>query len=88
MPPPVVSDFQKPSFIVLSSQDYAASNIGKQASLRSASAGRQDGQAAAGPGSGPGGATLYPADWYREPTDTELGGYVRPGQPSRGWGQC
>ncbi len=84
--PPVVTDFQKPNFIILSTQDYAASNIGKQASLRQPSSGQQAGNATAGPGSGPGGATLYPADWYREPTDTELGGYLRADMPRTGWG--
>jgi protein TonB len=89
VPPPVVRDFQMP-FIQLSSSDYAASNIGKQASLRpsaAAAAGAgQDSKAPAGPGSGPGGATLYPADWYREPSSTELGGYLRPDMPRTGWG--
>ena len=87
--PPVVRDFQVP-FLQLSSQDYSSSNIGKQASLRpsaSAAAGQADGKAPYGPGSGPGGATLYPADWYREPTDTELGGYLKPDMPRQGWGQ-
>ena len=87
-PPPVVRDFQMP-FIQLSSQDYASSNIGKQASLRPpagpamADAG---GNGPSGPGSGPGGATLYPADWYREPTDAELSGYLKPNMPRQGFG--
>ncbi len=87
LPPPVVKqDLQMP-FIVLSRQDYAASNIGKQPSLRPAlAAAGPDSKAPAGPGAGPGGATLYPADWFRPPTDTELGGYLKPGQPRRGWG--
>lgn len=86
-PPPVVRDFQMP-FLQLNSQDYAASNIGKQASQRpSANALAQgDSKAPQGPGSGPGGATLYPADWYREPTDAELGGYLKPDMPRQGWG--
>ncbi len=88
LPPPVVpNDLQKPSFIVLSSQDYAASNIGKQPSLRTASAAAGQDGGPAGPGAGPGGATLYPADWFREPTDTELGGYLKPDMPRTGWGQ-
>ncbi len=87
-PPPIVpNNLQKPSFIVLSSQDYAASNIGKQPSLRSASAATGQDGGPAGPGAGPGGATLYPADWFREPTDAELGGYLKPDMPRSGWGQ-
>lgn len=32
--------------------------------------------AAYGPGEGPGGARLYNAEWYREPSDAEIGGYM------------
>lgn len=88
-PPPVVRDFQ-PNFLVLSRSDFAASDIGKRPSERSALAAASaqgDSKAPYGPGTGPGGATLYPADWYREPTDTELGGYLRPDMPRRGWGE-
>ncbi|MBO9668916.1 MAG: hypothetical protein J7485_00205 [Sphingobium sp.] len=87
-PPPVVRDFQMP-FLQLNSQDYAASNIGKQPSQRPAagpSLAQGDSKGTYGPGSGPGGATLYPADWYREPTDAELGGYLKPDMPRAGWG--
>jgi protein TonB len=87
-PPPVVRDFQAP-FIELSSQDYASSNIGKQASLRPAAGpamAQAGGNGPGGRGAGPGGATLYPADWYREPTDAELGGYLKPGMPRQGSG--
>jgi protein TonB len=87
-PPPVVRDFQMP-FLQLSSQDYASSNIGKQASLRPPAGpalAQAGGNGPSGPGSGPGGATLYPADWYREPTDAELGGYLKPDMPRQGSG--
>jgi len=87
LPPPVVPNNLQMPFIVLSSNDYAASNIGKQPSMRSASAASgQDSGGAGSAGAGPGGATLYPADWFREPTDTELGGYLRPDMPRTGWG--
>jgi hypothetical protein len=87
-PPPVVRDFQTP-IIQLSSQDFAASNIGKQPSQRppaGPSLAQAGGNGPSGPGSGPGGATLYPADWYREPTDAELGGYLKPDMPRQGSG--
>jgi len=90
LPPPVVpNDLQKPAFIELSSADYAASNIGKQASQRVAgpAVGQQDSKAPYGPGSGPGGSTLYPADWFREPTSTELDGYLKPDMPREGRGE-
>ncbi len=44
-----------------------------------------DSQAAYGPGAGPGGATLYSADWYREPTDAELSTYLPGRVPSGSW---
>jgi hypothetical protein len=36
----------------------------------------KDSQSAYGPGAGPGGQRLYKAEWYREPTDAELGYYL------------
>lgn len=36
----------------------------------------QNSAVAYGPGEGPGGAKLYNAEWYREPTDAEIGGYM------------
>jgi protein TonB len=39
------------------------------------------------PGAGPGGATLYKAEWQREPTDTELSFYMpKTGVPKGAWG--
>ncbi|HTM95217.1 MAG TPA: hypothetical protein VL100_05310, partial [Croceibacterium sp.] len=35
-------------------------------------------------GTAPNGQPLYAAQWYREPTDQELGGYLSTAQP--GWG--
>jgi protein TonB len=45
----------------------------------------QDSAAAYGPGEGPGGAHLYYAEWYREPTSAELSYYLPPGRVV-GWG--
>ena len=45
----------------------------------------QDSAAAYGPGEGPGGARLYYAEWYREPTSAELSYYLPPGRHV-GWG--
>lgn len=44
-----------------------------------------DSKAAYGPGEGPGGARLYNAEWYREPTDAELATYL-PERRQPGWG--
>jgi hypothetical protein len=90
--PPKITELQMP-FLQISRADFAASNIGNIPSRRPATNGASgadqkggDG-AGTGTGTGPGGAILYAADWFREPTDSELGGYIRPGQPTKGWGR-
>ncbi|WP_068076350.1 hypothetical protein [Novosphingobium lentum] len=68
-----------PDVIALSHDEFAASDISKLgnhgAGSSSSSAG--SGAKAYGPGQGPGGAHLYAAEWYREPTDAELQPYMR-----------
>ncbi len=44
-----------------------------------------DSKLAYGPGLGPGGMPLYRAEWYREPSNAELNGYVKKLPPSGGW---
>ncbi|MGL4542669.1 MAG: hypothetical protein ACRCUI_09190 [Polymorphobacter sp.] len=44
-----------------------------------------DSVAAVGPGEGPGGAPLFNAEWYREPTSAEIGGYLPDGAPPGSW---
>ncbi len=44
-----------------------------------------DSKAAYGPSEGPGGVALYPAEWYRRPTDAELGGFLTKPPPSGSW---
>lgn len=81
---------EKPAFTFLkmSSQDMAMADIGKMSKgSASASGGSSAGSGATyGPGEGPGGAVLYNADWFREPTDTQLGGYLPAIRPDNGWG--
>jgi hypothetical protein len=45
----------------------------------------EDSKLAYGPGLGPGGMPLYRAEWYREPTNAELNGYVKKLPPDGGW---
>lgn len=45
----------------------------------------QDSASSYGPGEGPGGARLYNAEWYREPTNAELSTYL-PERRVVGWG--
>lgn len=74
---------------------YRASDISRLGSnapgyARSADAGSAGGGGAgdsARVGTGPNGQPLYAAEWYREPTDTELSGYLPKSMPENGgWG--
>lgn len=74
---------EAPSFIQLSSADFAASDIGKMARRSGGTSGAgKDSSSVYGPGEGPGGAQLFNAEWYREPTNAELSGYL-PGDSAR-----
>jgi protein TonB len=75
------SSTKSQSWIEMSSEDMAASDISKLPS--GGSGGAADSEVA---GHGPNGETLYAADWAREPTDAELGGYL-PHNPQDGWGE-
>ena len=44
-----------------------------------------DSKLAYGPGEGPGGQPLFNAEWYREPSDAELNGYLPKGAPPNSW---
>jgi protein TonB len=46
----------------------------------------QDSDSAKGVGTGPGGVTLYKAEWQREPTNAELNFYMPKNQPDNSWG--
>ena len=73
---------------------YRASDISKLGSnapgfVRSVDSGSTGGGAGDSPqvGTGPEGQPLYAAEWYREPTETELGGYLPRTMPEGGgWG--
>ena len=51
----------------------------------SASSSPGDSTAAYGPGQGPGGQTLYNAEWQREPTHAEIAYYLPNGAPQGAW---
>ena len=81
---PVTREKPAFTFLKLSRADMAAADIGnmtKPGGGDTASTG-----ATYGPGEGPGGAILYNADWYREPTNAQLGGYLPASAPREGWG--
>lgn len=80
--PPVPREAPVPPLhlLKLSSQELAAADISKLAKPAAGGAGDagsgQGSASAYGPGEGPGGARLYNAQWYREPTDAELATYL------------
>lgn len=89
--PPVEAPVkEKPafSFLKLSRSEMASADIGNLKQQGSGDPAPSKGSSGStyGPGEGPGGAVLYNADWYRRPTDAQLGGYLRAGMPPSGWG--
>jgi hypothetical protein len=74
-PPPPPGDYVK-----VSKSDFDAMDIsklpGSGSSGTNAGSGK-GGRGMMGPGEGPGGEQLYPVAWYREPTDAELGPYLK-----------
>jgi hypothetical protein len=93
-PTPVPEAPTLPGVIQLSPSEFAATDIGRirgtapardGAGSGSASASTGGSRQVAGPGGGPGGKTLYAADWYREPSRAEVAPYM-PAGVSEGWG--
>lgn len=82
-PQPVPTTRPSTSFIHLSREDFAASDISRFSHANSGDAGTSS--KAQGPGEGPGGARLYRAMWYREPTDAELRPYIEHSAPPGSW---
>ena len=70
-----------PNMVPMSHDDFAVSDIGK---LPKSSSGAGS-KSASGPGDGPGGQTLYPADWYREPSPYVLAESLPNGAPHGAW---
>lgn len=88
-PVPVPGKVEWPEgFIELSRNDYRATDIMKMKRQESGggvpSAGGSPGDSAS-VGQGPGGVRLYAAQWYREPTDAEIGPYMPPRRANGDW---
>lgn len=81
-----------PGFIRMTRKEFAAADIDRMprpapdagGGAKASGAGAGTGQAQ-GQGEGPGGARLYNAEWYREPSNAELAGYVPPGRSPGEW---
>ena len=90
VPTPKPTKAEEPAFTFLkmSTRDFAAADIGamKPQPGGAASGGGGNDKGTYGPGEGPGGAVLYNADWFRRPTDAQLGGYLPASRPNAGWG--
>jgi protein TonB len=92
LPQPVPTPAPTPppfKIIRLSREEFAASDISGLTRHPAESADNgdagQDSGAAYGPGAGPGGARLFRAEWYREPSNAEIGGYLKAGAPPGSW---
>jgi len=79
------SPLAKSPFVELTREEYAAADISKLGSA--GGQGKSSGETSASVGTGPGGATLYRAEWYREPTDAELAYYLPKSVPQGSWAQ-
>lgn len=85
---PTSDDFGVPGFIRLTRAEMKAADIGGKSGAKAGTAlaqGTGDG-GKSGTGDGPGGARLYNADWFREPTEAQLAGYLPKTNPGSGWG--
>ncbi|HEU4967986.1 hypothetical protein [Sphingomonas sp.] len=72
-------------FLIPGLEHFDLRQVRSSATESAAADQQQDSAAAYGPGEGPGGARLYYAEWYREPTSAELSYYLPPGRVV-GWG--
>jgi len=79
------SPLAKSPFVKLTREEFAAADISKLGSA--GGQGRSSGETSASVGTGPGGATLYKAEWYREPTDAELAYYLPKSVAPGSWAQ-
>jgi hypothetical protein len=71
-----------PTMITVSPSEFAALDIGK---LKKPAGGTGGSRGTYGPGEGPGGKSLFPADWYVEPSRGELAAYLPNGAPDGSW---
>ncbi len=86
-PKPVPPPSPNGAYIEISRQDFANGDIGKlprRSKADSGSASASSGSAS-GAGQGPGGAPLFNAEWYKEPTDGEMALYLPPVRTPGSW---
>lgn len=83
---PVISKIPPVRMIEMSKSDMAAADISKMGNRAGASSGSGNSASTYGPREGPGGAKMYNAEWYREPSRAEIGGYLPNAVPPGAWG--
>lgn len=87
LPPPPIQPLK---MLIISSEEFAASDISKLPRHAAAASGETgtggDSGTAEGPGEGPGGEKLYNAEWYRKPSHAELATYLPSGGREAAWG--
>lgn len=86
--PPIPSKNPLP-FLELTTEQFAAADIGKLPQRSTAAPGQQQGGLAGDSkivGKAPNGDVMYGVDWYRRPTRAELGGYLPTPMPKEGVG--
>lgn len=86
VPPIPPTPLAKSPYLKLSHEDYAAADISKLGSAGGHGSATH-GTSSASVGVGPGGATLYQAEWFRRPTDAELNGYMTKSVDPGSWAE-
>ena len=85
VPPPPVPPHSALNLIPMSRAEMAAADISRMARPQDGGGASGDSKTAYGPGEGPGGAHLYNAEWYREPSHAQIAGYLPRGAPPGSW---
>ena len=80
------SPLTKSPYLKLTSEEFAAADISKLGSAGGKGSATH-GASSASVGVGPGGATLYKAEWFRHPSDAELNGYMTKNVEPGSWAE-
>ena len=86
-PPIPTPPIPTPNMIIFSKDELAAMDISKLPKHGSGTGSATGSKGTYGPGEGPGGAQLYPAEWYERPSHGALAAYLPEGAPSGSWAE-
>ncbi|MEO6580483.1 MAG: hypothetical protein ABIN83_04970 [Sphingomicrobium sp.] len=79
------SPLAKSPYVKVTEQEFAAADISKLGSA--GGQGKETGPSSASAGTGPGGVTLYQAEWFRRPTSAEINGYMTKNVEAGSWAE-